>query len=30
MSLDYDFLAAVELLEQWLRNHLQHRRGTKS
>ena len=28
MSLDYDFLAAVELLEQWLRNHL--RRHAKS
>ena len=28
MSLDYDFLAAVELLEQWLRSHL--RRHAKS
>ena len=30
MSLDYDFVSAVELLEHWLRSHLQQRTRAKS
>ena len=30
MCLDYDFLSAVELLEDWLRRHRERRTRTKS